>query len=203
MILVGRYMSPFVRRVAITLHTLGLPFEHRSLSTLQDGDAIRQFNPMGKVPVLVLDSGEKLIESAAIIDAVLEMVPSQTLLPAHGAARRQVLQNCGWMTSALEKAIQAMYEPMKRPAEKVHEPYLVTLREQACAGLDMLEKAAARGELSAGEPKNLADITAAVGLRFLLRTMAKDVTAERYPLLGALSERSEKTAAFQACQPEG
>lgn len=203
MILVGRYMSPFVRRVAITLHTLGLPFEHRSLSTLQDGDAIRQFNPMGKVPVLVLDSGEKLIESAAIIDAVLEMVPSQTLLPAHGAGRRQVLQNCGWMTSALEKAIQAMYEPMKRPAEKVHEPYLVTLREQACTGLDMLEKAAARGELSAGEPKNLADITAAVGLRFLLRTMGKDVTAERYHLLGALSERSEKTAAFQACQPEG
>jgi glutathione S-transferase len=203
MILVGRYMSPFVRRVGITLSMLGLPFEHRSLSTLQDADAIRQYNPMGKVPILVLDSGEKLIESAAIIDAALEMVPTQTLLPAQGPARRQVLQNCGWKTSALEKAIQAMYEPMKRPPEKVHEPYLVGLRAQACAGLDMLEKAAARGELSAGEPKNLADITAAVGWRFLLRPMAKDVTPERYPLLAALSERSEKTPAFQACQPEG
>jgi len=51
MILVGRYMSPFVRRVGITLKTLGLPFEHRSLSTLQDAEVIRQFNPMGKVPI--------------------------------------------------------------------------------------------------------------------------------------------------------
>ena len=203
MILVGRYMSPFVRRVGVTMHTLGLPFEHRSLSTLQDTEAIRQYNPMGKVPILVLDSGEKLIESAAIIDALLEMVPGQTLLPKQGAARRQVLQNCGWMTSALEKAIQAMYEPIKRPAEKIHEPYLASLREQACAGLDMLEKAAARGELSAGAPAHLADITAAVGWRFLQRPMASDVTTERYPLLAALSGRCEQTPAFQACQPEG
>ena len=203
MILVGRYMSPFVRRVGVTMHTLGLPFEHRSLSTLQDAEAIRQYNPMGKVPILVLDNGEKLIESAAIIDALLEMVPNQTLLPAQGAARRQVLQNCGWMTSALEKAIQAMYEPIKRPAEKIHEPYLASLREQACAGLDMLEKAAARGELSAGAPAHLADITTAVGWRFLQRPMASDVTSERYPLLAALSARCEQTPAFQACRPEG
>ncbi len=203
MILVGRYMSPFVRRVGITLKTLGLPFEHRSLSTLQDAEVIRQFNPMGKVPILILDNGEKLIESAAIIDAVLEMVPTQTLLPAQGPARRQILQLCGWMTSSLEKGIQAMYEPMKRPPEKVHEPFLVALRAQACAGLDMLEQAAARGELSAGEPHNLADITVAVGWRFLTRPLAQDVTPERYPLLAALSERSEKTPAFQACQSEG
>ncbi len=202
MILVGRYMSPFVRRVGVTLHMLGHPFEHQSLSTIKDAEAIRAYNPMGKVPVLVLDSGERLIESPAIIDALLEMTPGQTLLPTHGAQRRQILQNCAWMTSALEKAIQAMYEPMKRPAEKIHEPYLESLRGQACAGLDMLEKAAARGELSAGDPITLADITAAVGWHFLKRPMANEVTAERYPLLSALSDRSEKTAAFRACLPE-
>jgi glutathione S-transferase len=81
MILVGRYLSPFVRRVGTTLQWLGIDYEHRSLSPALDTEAVRPFNPMIKVPALVLDDGEILIESSAILDSVLETVPGKTKRP--------------------------------------------------------------------------------------------------------------------------
>jgi len=118
MILVGRYASPFVRRVAVTMQWIGMPYEQKVLSAAKDAEAIRPYNPMVKVPVLMLPNGELLIESAAIIETVLEMTPQQRLLPASGASRRHILQHCAIMTSSLDKAVQAFYETVKRPAEK-------------------------------------------------------------------------------------
>lgn len=202
MILVGRYASPFTRRVAITMHWVGIPYEHQVLSPAKDAEAVKAFNPMNKVPVLVLDNGERLIESAAIIETVLEMAPGQQLLPAHGAERRHILQHCAVMTNTLDKSVQSLYEHMKRPAEKVHEPYLEGLHAQIHAGLVILEAVAARGELPGGEASTLADITVAVGWRFLNKMVGKVAVAERFPQLVSLSTRCEELEAFKACQPE-
>jgi len=62
MILIGMFDSPFVRRVAVSMHLLDLPFEHRNWSVGKDFDQIRRYNPLGRVPTLVLDDGESLIE---------------------------------------------------------------------------------------------------------------------------------------------
>src|SRR6476646_7350167 len=74
MILIGQFDSPFVRRVAIALRLYGLPFEHRPWSTFGDADKIAPYNPLRRVPTLVLDSGEALIESTAILDYLDELV---------------------------------------------------------------------------------------------------------------------------------
>jgi glutathione S-transferase len=202
MILVGRYASPFVRRVAVTMQWLGMPYEHKVLSTAKDGEAIKQYNPMVKVPVMILENGEHLIESTAIIETILEMSPSQRLLPASGAARRHILQHCAIMTNSLDKAVQAIYEPVKRPPEKVHEPFLEGLRNQIHAGLVMLESVAARGDLRGDSTSNLADLTVAVGWRFINKTVPLVAQPQKFPLLAAHSARCEAMPAFQACQPE-
>lgn len=67
MILIGQYDSPFVRRVGIALTLYELPFEHRPWSTFGDADKIRRYNPLTRVPTLVLDNGEVLIESHAML----------------------------------------------------------------------------------------------------------------------------------------
>lgn len=69
MILVGQYDSPFVRRVAIALAHYGLAYEHRPWSVWAQADEIAKLNPLRRVPMLVMDSGEVLVESAAILDA--------------------------------------------------------------------------------------------------------------------------------------
>ncbi|MDO2043826.1 glutathione S-transferase N-terminal domain-containing protein, partial [Escherichia coli] len=53
--LIGMLDSPFVRRVAIALRLLDLPYEHRPLSVFRNFEAFSLFNPMVKAPTLVLD----------------------------------------------------------------------------------------------------------------------------------------------------
>jgi|AntAceMinimDraft_12_1070368.scaffolds.fasta_scaffold00762_21 glutathione S-transferase len=200
MILIGRYLSPFVRRVGVTLHWLDIAFEHRSLSPALNAEDIRPFNPMNKVPALVLDDGEILVESTLILDHLLETTPNQTLLPAHGLTRRDVLQRTGIMTSALDKSVATLYEKTKRPQEKIHQPFLDTLIEQATAGVDQIEALVKAGRFADVSQATLADLTAAVGYRFITATLPEVSSAQRHPALADLSAGFEATEAFKACQ---
>jgi glutathione S-transferase len=92
MILLGQYDSPFTRRVAVSMHMLGLAFERDTSSVFADADAVRRLNPLGRIPVLVLDDGEVLIDSGAILDHLDERVgPDRALTPPTGSARRREL----------------------------------------------------------------------------------------------------------------
>ncbi|MGL4592714.1 MAG: glutathione S-transferase N-terminal domain-containing protein, partial [Aestuariivirga sp.] len=73
MILVGQYDSPFVRRVAVTLHHYHMPFTRNTMSVFGDAKAMQKINPLIRVPSLILEGGETLIDSGAIIDALDEM----------------------------------------------------------------------------------------------------------------------------------
>jgi glutathione S-transferase len=94
--LIGRYDSPFVRRVGISLHLLGLPFKQLPLSVFSQATEVRKISPLGRVPVLVLADGEVLVDSAAILDHLDEIVGSaRRLIPAEGPARRRHRDGCG------------------------------------------------------------------------------------------------------------
>ena len=73
MLLIGMFDSPFVRRVAVTMKLLQLPCEHANWSIGRDFDRIRQYNPLGRVPTLVVERGECLMESSAILDYLDEL----------------------------------------------------------------------------------------------------------------------------------
>ena len=74
MLLIGMYDSPYVRRVAISMKLCGIAFEHADWSVGADFERIRQYNPLVRVPTLVLDDGEVLFESAAMLDYLDELV---------------------------------------------------------------------------------------------------------------------------------
>jgi glutathione S-transferase len=111
MILIGQYDSPFVRRVGIALRLYGLPFEHRPWSTFGDADEIAPYNPLRRVPTLVLDSGEVLIESTAILDYLDERVgASKAMIAEGGPRRREALKICALATGLGDKAVSLVYE---------------------------------------------------------------------------------------------
>src|SRR4030081_1201577 len=111
MILSGQSASPFVRRVAIALRLYDLPFEHRPWSTFGDAGKIAPYNPLRRVPTLVLDDGEVLIESTAILDHLDESVgPSRAMIAQHGARRRQALKVGALATGLGDKAVSLVYE---------------------------------------------------------------------------------------------
>src|SRR6201995_317752 len=111
MFLIGQYDSPFVRRVAIALRLYGLAFEHRPWSTFGDADKIAPYNPLRRVPTLVLDDGEVLIESTAILDHLDETVgPSRAMIAESGPRRREALKVCALATGLGDKAVSLVYE---------------------------------------------------------------------------------------------
>ena len=115
MILIGQYDSPFVRRVAIALRLYGLPFEHRPWSTFGDGEKIAPYNPLRRVPTLVLGSGEALIESTAILDYLDDLVgPEDAMIAPRGPARYRGLRICALATGLGDKGVSLLYERVLR-----------------------------------------------------------------------------------------
>jgi glutathione S-transferase len=204
MILIGMFDSPFVRRVAVTMNLLELPFEHRNWSVGKDFDRIREFNPLGRVPTLVLDDGEALIDSAAILDHLDESVGAErALLPRSGRERRNTLRVMAIAVGAAEKGVQQVYERVFRPEERRHQPWVDRCRAQMRGALGELDRLArARdGKWLSGERLSQADITTACVFAFLREAVAADAAGE-YQGLTALSERCEVLPTFQAARAQ-
>jgi glutathione S-transferase len=117
---------------------LAMSFELVSLSPFSQGTQLRQLSPIGRMPVLILANGEVLIESAAILDYLDEVVgPSRALLPVSGEPRRR-LRILASATAACDKAIAINYE-RRRPRDKILVDWIVRCRMQLDAALAELE----------------------------------------------------------------
>ncbi len=199
--LIGRNLSPYTRRVAVAMTLLDVPHSREYLSVTADPERGLELNPVGRVPVLELEDGERLIESAAILDYLMELVgPSKSLIPLRGKPRRDCIQLMAIGSGVLDKAVNAVYEVRRRPAEKIHEPWRQHLLRQAGGGLAALDSHAAGlpGQWLLGDDICLADVTAAVTVSFLRVMVPELVTDGLYPALYALTEKAEALPAFQA-----
>ncbi len=199
MILIGQYDSPFVRRVAIAMRLYGLPFEHRPWSTFGDGDRIAAFNPLRRVPTLVLDGGEALIESTAILDYLDELVgPDKAMIAESGPERRHALKICALATGLGDKAVSLVYERVLR---KDHQSKIWVERCQAQIGgvLDVLERerAGVASPYWFGMRIGHADIAVACVLRFTAEAHPALFDATRYPALKAHAGACEALPVFQ------
>jgi glutathione S-transferase len=197
MILIGMFDSPFVRRVAVSMKLLGLPFEHRNWSVGKDFEQIRRYNPLGRVPTLVLDSGEVLIESAAILDYLDELVGPHALLPRDGEARRRGLRLMSLASGAAEKAVSQVYERAFRPEDKRHAPWVERCRSQVEGALRELDETAAKlapNHWLLGPKMQQPDITLVCAYIFVRDALALD--SQTYPALAALAARGHALPAF-------
>ena len=198
MLLIGRYLSPFVRRVAVSLRHFGIPYRRRVLSTLTDMPDIEKSNPVGRVPVLVLATGESVIDSAAILDALDQLVgPERALMPASGPDRRRAFGTLMLAVGTVERAMTANGE-RRRPADKQMPEKLDGLLRFVRRGLAELDRELDDRAWFVGERMLQPDITAAVGLSFIRRVHPGLVGETEFPALSGLTARCEKMPAFQA-----
>lgn len=203
MILVGRYRSPFARRVAIALRRLGIDYEHRPITAWTELDEVTALNPVGRVPALVLDDGEVLYESGAVVDYIdTELAgPERALVPAPGPGRRTVLRLTALAMGTIEKAVACIYERNMRPKEKIHEPWLERCGGQARSGLEALD-AIEPAPWLAGERFTLADLSAVVGVDLIRMSTPELMPPGRYPRLESLAARCAELPEFAHTQPE-
>ena len=197
--LIGMLDSPYVRRCAISMKLMGVPFEHQSLSVFRTYEQFRQINPVVKAPTLICDDGAVLMDSTFILDYVEErVIPEKRLMPAGGAARREALRLHGLALAACEKNVQIVYEFNQRPEEKRHAPWLDRVTAQANAAFAELERTAAASTTPwlQGETIGASDVMVAVAWRFGQFYNAKQMPEALYPALAAHSRRAEALPEF-------
>ncbi|MCG2641176.1 glutathione S-transferase family protein [Bradyrhizobium sp. GCM10023182] len=198
MFLIGQYDSPFVRRVAIALRLYGLAFEHKPWSTFGDADKIAPYNPLRRVPTLVLDDDEALIESTIILDYLDERVgPDKAMLPRNGVDRRKHLRICALATGLGDKAVSLLYERVLRKEQLAL--WVERCRAQIGDVLKVLE--AERAKVTTpywlGTRIGHADIAVACVVRFTREAHPDLFDAARYPALAAHADRCEALAPFK------
>jgi glutathione S-transferase len=201
--LIGMLDSPYVRRVAISMKLMGLPFEHRPVSVFRHYAEFSKINPLVKAPTLVCDDGEILMDSGLILDYLETLVPAdQRLLPIGGTGRRDILQRIGIALVACEKTVQHYYEMALRPAAKREQSWLDRVAGQLHAAYDLLEPMVARapsgGAWLGGKRMRQDDISIAVAWRFTQFNSPGLIDPASYPALAAFSLRAEALREFIA-----
>jgi glutathione S-transferase len=202
MLLIGVNRSPYTRRVAITLAAHGVTYGQRCLSGFGNREEVRRHNPLGRIPALVLDDGEILVDSGAIVDFLDERYGGdRPTVPKAGAERRAVLKVAAIMTGACDKGLQAAYHRNHTPVEKLHQPWVDDCMAQVRSALAAVEAMVdpAAPYLMLGRLTQ-ADITAFVAERLARFGLNVD-TAIEMPRLHAHTRRLAEEPAFRTTEP--
>ena len=193
--LIGMLDSPYVRRVAVSLKFMGLPFSHEPVSVFRHYDHFATINPVVKAPTLVTDDGVVLMDSTLILEYAERLAAPERRLSPTGAAEFARSQHIiGLALVACEKSVQIVYENM-RPEEKRHQPWLNRVSSQLNTAWGLIEVETGKG-WHGGSRVLAADIAVAAAWTFGQHVAAGTVRAGAYPAVAALVARAEALPEF-------
>lgn len=198
MILIGQYDSPFVRRVGIALTLYGMPFEHRPWSTFGNADMVRGYNPLVRVPTLVLDDGDILIESGAVLDYLDNTVGrDRALFPSAEPDRHRALKVTSLATGMADKAVSLFYELRLHTA--VSDFWVARCKGQIADTLATLERdlASRTTPYWFGAAIGHADIAVTCALRFVSEAHPGFVDPSSIPKIAAHAAKLEERPEFK------
>ncbi len=202
MVLVGRYRSPFTRRVAVSLRLLGFDYDLRPRTAWRHFDEITSLNPVGRVPILILEDGELIFDSSAILDYLDGRVgPDRALVPEHGPTRRRVQTLVALALGVVDKGRDLLYETVLRPEALRHGPWIERWEGQIGSALGAMETDA-QAPWIAGERLTQADVTAGVMVDFTRLYHPRLLPQGQYRRLDELSAAYGDVPAFAETMPE-
>lgn len=202
--LIGMLDSPYVRRVAISLEYLNVPFEHEAVSVFSTFEKFWSINPVVKAPTLVCDDGEVLMDSSLILQFVeASKIHRGSLWSQNPETMQHEMRAVSLALAACEKSVQIVYERNLRPASAQFEPWLERVQNQLLAAYAGLEQEVKLRKLIFEMPRSQASITTAIVWQFTQAMLTTVVPAENYPNLVALSARMESESEFIKYPPVG
>lgn len=200
MILVGQYDSPFVRRVGIALHLYGMKFTRNTISVFANAEEMARINPLVRIPSLVLDGGEVMVDSIAILDHLDELAgEARALLPRSGSERRRQLQVIAMALGSIDKAGAVVYERFFHDGAHVNEELVARYKTQLSGGLAWLEERVPAAYFAGGRIGH-ADIAVGV-LAGYLNLRLTEAWAGGFPKLQRFAAKLEEMEPFRLTRP--
>lgn len=196
--LFGTPGSPYVRKVRIVLEEKRIPHEYIIERASAPGSRVPQFNPLGKIPVLVLDDGRAIYDSPVIVEYLDALGAGPRLIPDALDERIEVKR---WeaLGDGIAEATVAVNHEYREPKEKQRAPaWFDKQRLKIDRGLAVMEKDLGAGEFCVGGRFTLADIAAGYALGYLDYALPEVAWRKAHPGLRRLAERLAARKSFSA-----
>lgn len=193
--------SPFGRKARVVVIERGCEdVEIVPANSMAADGPVSGLNPLGKVPVLVLDDGETLFDSPVICEFLDQHAGSPTLLPPEGMARIRVLRDQALADGLLDAAVATVFET-RRPEAQQSPLWLERWRDAVTRSLDVMEAAAAEKD-EASESLDLGGVAWGCALGYLDFRLDALGWREGRPALTAWAERTLARESFATTAPE-
>lgn len=194
--LFGSPGSPFARKVRIVLEEKGIPHEYIAGRPSAPDSPIPQFNPLGKVPTLVLDDGRAIYDSTVIVEYLDALQGNPRLIPDSLDQRIEVRRWEALGDGIAEATVNINHE-YREPREKQRAPaWFERQRAKIDRGLAVMEKDLGSAEYCFGGRFTLADIAAGYALSYLDFALAEVEWRKAHPALERLAKRLAARKSF-------
>ncbi len=200
--LIGSLTSPYVRKTRVVLAEKKIDYDFVLESPWVEGNAVVKYNPLGKIPVLVLDDDSTLFDSRVIVEYLDNMTPNNKLLPASGRERISVKR---WeaLADGICDAAAAAFLEAKRPKKMQDPSWIERQRGKVAAGLEALSEEVGESPWCFGNSMSLADIAVGAALGYLVFRFGDIDWQTAHPNLARLYEKLMQRASFQETIPQG
>jgi len=198
--LIGSYASPFVRKTRIVLAEKRIEYEFVVDNPHDAGSRVSNFNPLGKVPVLVTDDGAAIYDSCVIVEYLDAISPVGRLIPEPGRQRIQVKRWEALADGLMEAAVLCVLEG-RRPHKEQSRAWVDRQMEKVNRGLRVASSDLAEKAWCAGESYTLADIALGCALGYIDFRCADLDWRIQYPSLKRHAGKLFRRPPFESTEP--
>ncbi|OAJ69393.1 glutathione S-transferase [Methylobacillus sp. MM3] len=193
--------SPYARKVRVVLAEKHIECELVTVPSLAAPDSpVPAYNPLGKVPTLVLDDGTSYYDSVVIVDYLDHKTPVARLIPQDNSHRALVRRWEALADGVCDAAVAAVMEK-RRPPEKQDESIIERQILKVTRGLRVMSEDMGEEKWTAGDRFTLADIATGCVLGYLDLRMPELGWREQYPNLAQLYEQMMARPSFRDSAP--
>ncbi len=192
--------SPYARKARIALHEKGLAFTEELTVPWNPGTVAPAHNPLGKIPILILDDGQTVYDSSVILEYLDTVAGTTAMIPAAGTDRVQAKQYEALADGISDAVVLIALEARRKP-ELQSRDWVARQRAKIDAGMAELDRVLGDRKWLVGEAFGLADIAAGSALGYTALRLADHPWRETHPRLARYSDRLEQRASFQKSRP--
>jgi glutathione S-transferase len=200
--LIGSLTSPYVRKVRIVLAEKKIEYDFVLDSPWTPESNIPNLNPLGKIPVLVLDDETVLFDSRVISEYLDNVAPNNKLMPAPNRERTEVKR---WeaLADGICDAAALLFLERKRPAQQQSADWIARQESKMIRGLEYMSEQLGESVWCIGTHFSLADITSGCALGYLAFRFPEIDWSEKHPNLARLYGKLMQRPALADTVPQG
>ncbi|GJI97939.1 glutathione S-transferase [Duganella caerulea] len=199
--LIGSLASPYVRKVRVVLAEKKLDYQFELEDVWAADTTIDKLNPLGKVPSLVMEDGDVMIDSRVMVEYLDTLTPVCKLLPPNGRDRADVKCWEALADGILDAAIIVRLERIHRPPEQQSEAWMARQMRKVQLGLASLSDKLGESPYCAGIHYSLADVAVGCTLAWLSFRFPEITWRDDHPNLARLLDKLSERQSFKDTVP--